>query len=89
MSAFIIEDVLVIENNFSADSRDKEGVRIVSFDAKRTLALHIAVAHIVHIEAVTDAKSGDARGIVFLSSGQRFITRRSADDLYDAIKKAG
>lgn len=86
MSAqFLFEEVSVIENNFSADSRDKDGFRVVTFEAKRAIKLCIAVSHIVHIETVRDSKAGEARGIVTLSSGQRLISRRGADELLAAI----
>lgn len=87
MSAlFLAEDVSVVENNFSADSRDKDGFRVVTYKARRKLTLHIAVAHIVHIEAVRDSKAGEARSIVTLSSGQRLITQRGAAEIMAALK---
>ena len=87
MSAqFLIEEVSVIENNFSADSRDKDGFRVVTYEPKRAIKLCIAVAHIVHIETVRDSKAGEARGILTLSSGQRLITKRGAEELLTAIK---
>ena len=84
-SAFLQEDVSVIENNFSADSRDKDGYRVVTFEARRKLSLYIAVGHIVHIEAVRDSKAGEARSIVTLSSGQRLITQRGAAEIVAAL----
>jgi uncharacterized protein YlzI (FlbEa/FlbD family) len=84
---YILEDVLVVENEFSADSRDKDGARVVSYDARRGLKLHLAIDHIVQIEAVKDAKLDQGRAIVTLSSGQRYITKRSAQELCTAIEK--
>lgn len=82
MSApFIAEDVSVIENNFSADSRDKDGLRVVTFEPKRALRLHIATGQIVHIETVRDSKAGEARAIITLANGQRLITRRGVPEL--------
>jgi hypothetical protein len=88
-SRYVLEDVTIVENDFSTDSRNKEGLRIVSFDAKRSIKLHLAIDHIVQIEAVKDAKLDDGRAIVTLTSGHRYITRRSAQDLCAAIEKAG
>ena len=85
---FILEDVAIVENDFSADSRDKDGLRIVTYDPRRSIKLHLAVAHILQIEVVKDSKAGEGRSIVTLSSGHRFITRRSAQDLCAAIEKA-
>ena len=84
---FILEDVAMVENNFSADSRDKEGLRVVTYEAGRSIKLHIAVQHIVQIEVVKDSKQGDARSIVTLTSGHRYVTRRSAQDLCASIAK--
>jgi hypothetical protein len=82
MSAqFLAEEVSVIENNFSADSRDKDGFRVVTYESRRALKLYIAVSQIVHIETVRDSKAGEARSIITLNSGQRLITRRGADEL--------
>ena len=88
MSArYILEDVSIVENDFSADSRDKDGTRIVTYDARRAIKLHIAIDHIVHIEAVKDAKLDQGRAIVTVSSGHRYVTRRSAQELCTAIEK--
>ena len=35
-----------MENDFSADSRDKEGVRVVTYEARRGIKLHLAIDHI-------------------------------------------
>jgi len=78
----------MVENDFSTDSRNKEGLRIVTFDARRSIKLHLAIDHIVQIEAVKDAKVDDGRSIVTLTSGHRYVTRRSAQDLCAAIEKA-
>jgi hypothetical protein len=86
---FILEDVVVIDNNFSADSRDKDGLRVVTYEARRAIKLHLAIDHIVHIEVVKDSKQGESRSIVSLTSDQRYITRRSAQEVCAAIEKAG
>ena len=89
MSAkFILEEVAIVENEFSSDSRDKEGVRVVSYDKRRSLQLHLAISHIVQIEVVKDSKEGEERAIINMSSGSRFISRRSARDVLAAIEKA-
>ena len=85
---YILEDVALVENDFSADSRDTGGLRVVSFDARRSIKLHLAIDHIVQIEVVKDAKLDDGRSIVTLSSGHRYVTRRSAQELCSAIEKA-
>ena len=87
-SRYILEEVTIVENDFSTDSRNKEGMRIVSFEARRSIKLHLAIDHIVQIEAVKDAKLDDGRAVVTLTSGHRYITRRSAQDLCTAIEKA-
>jgi hypothetical protein len=84
---YILEDVAMVENEFSADSRDKEGLRVVTYDPRRAIHLYLAIAHIVQIEVVKDSKAGELRSIVTLSSGHRYITRRSAKDLYELIEK--
>jgi hypothetical protein len=86
---YILEEVTIVENDFSTDSRDKEGVRIVTFDSRRSIKLHLAIDHIVQIEMVKDAKLDDGRAIVTLTSGHRYVTRRSAQELCTAIEKAG
>jgi len=88
MSHFILEEVAIVENDFSTDSRDKEGMRIVTYEARRGIFLHLAVDHIVQIEIVKDSKQGDGRSIVTLSSGNRYVTRRSAQEVRDAVEKA-
>ena len=85
---FILEDVAIVENDFSADSRDKDGLRVVTYESRRSIQLHLSVDHIVQIEAVKDSKQGDARSIVTLSSGLRYITKRSASDVCASITKA-
>jgi hypothetical protein len=87
-SRYILEEVTIVENDFSTDSRDKEGVRIVTFDSRRSIKLHLAIDHIVQIEMVKDAKLDDGRAIVTLTSGHRYVTRRSAQELCTAIEKA-
>ncbi len=86
---YILEDVSIVENDFSADSRDKEGLRVVTFEARKSIKLHLAIAHIVQIEVVRDSKADEGRSIVTLTSGHRYVTRRSAQDLCTAIEKAG
>ena len=85
---FILEDAAVVENDFSADSRDKAGMRVVTYDARRCIKLQLAIDHIVQIEVVKDSKAGEDRSIVTLSSGVRYVTRRSAQELCAAIEKA-
>ena len=85
---FILEDVAIVENDFSADSRDKEGLRVVTFDSRRCIKLQLAIDHIVQIEVVKDSKAGEGRSIVTLTSGHRYVTRRSAQELCTAIDKA-
>ena len=86
---FILEDVAVVENDFSADSRDKDGMRVVTYEARRCIRLQLAIAHIVQIEVVKDSKAGEDRSLVTLTSGVRYVTRRSAQELCAAIDKAG
>ena len=85
---FILEDVAIVENDFSADSRDKEGLRVVTFDSRRCIKLQLAIDHIVQIEVVKDSKAAEGRSIVTLTSGHRYVTRRSAQELCTAIDKA-
>jgi len=66
---YILEDVALVENDFSADSRDKGGLRIVSYDSRRSIKLYLAIDHIVQIEAVNDVKLDQGRSIVTLSTG--------------------
>lgn len=84
---YILEDVSLIDNNFSADSRDKSGLRVVSYDAKRSIKMHLAVDHIIQIEVVKDMKDDANRSIVTMSSGIRYVTRRGADELCALIEK--
>jgi hypothetical protein len=86
-SRYILEDVALVDNNFSADSRNKEGVRVVTYESRRSIRVHLAIEHIVEIEVVKDAKDED-RSIVTLMNGHRYITRRSAKDLCKAIDEA-
>jgi hypothetical protein len=85
---FILEDVAVVENDFSADSRDKDGLRVVTYESRRCIRLHLAIEHIVQIELVKDSKADAERSIVTLTSGVRYVTRRSAKELCAAIEKA-
>lgn len=85
---FILEEVTIVENDFSADSRDKDGLRVVMYENRRTIRLHLAIDHILHIEVVKDTKAGEARSIVSLTNGQRYVTKRSAQDVCAAIDKA-
>lgn len=85
---FILEEVAIVENDFSADSRDKEGMRVVTYDSRKGIKLHLAIDHIVQIEMVKDSKLDEGRSIVTLTSGHRYVTRRSAQDVCAAIAKA-
>jgi hypothetical protein len=85
---YILEDVTLVENEFSADSRNKEGARVVSYDSRRSIKLHLAIDHIVQIEVVNDTKLDEGRSIVTLSTGHRYVTRRSAEALCAAIEEA-
>jgi hypothetical protein len=85
---YILEEVSLVENDFSADSRDKGGMRVVSYDSRRSITLHLAIDHIVQIEVVKDAKLDEGRSIVTLSSGHRYVTRRSAEELCASIEEA-
>jgi len=85
---FILEDVAIVENDFSADSRDKDGMRVVTYDPRRCIRLQLAIDHIVQIEVVKDSKAGEDRSIVTLSSGVRYVTRRGAGELCAAIEGA-
>jgi hypothetical protein len=87
-SKYILEHVALIENDFSADSRNKDGVRTVTYDARRSIVVHLAIDHIVQIEVVNDSKHEEERSIVTLTNGNRFITKRSASDLCAAIEEA-
>jgi uncharacterized protein YlzI (FlbEa/FlbD family) len=89
MSAkFILEEVTIVENDFSADSRDKSGKRVVLYEKDRSLQLHLAISHVLQIEAVVDTKAGEQRSVLTMSSGLRYVTRRSADEVRAAIAKA-
>jgi len=85
---FILEEVAMVENEFSADSRDKEGLRVVTYDTRRGIKLHLAIDHIIQIEVVRDAKLGEGRSIVTMTGGLRYVTRRSAQDICATIAKA-
>ena len=87
-SKYILEDVALVENDFSADSRNKDGMRIVTYEARRSIIVHLAIDHIVQIEVVKDSKHDEERSIVTLTNGNRYITKRSARDLCAAIEKA-
>jgi hypothetical protein len=87
-SKYILEEVTLVENNFSADSRNKDGVRIVSYESRRSINVHLAIRHIVEIELVKDAKGDSDRAIVTLMNGHRYISRRSATELCAAIEAA-
>jgi hypothetical protein len=86
---YILEDVTTVDNQFAADSRDKDGLRVVTYEPRKSLKVHLAIAHIVQIEVVKDSKQGEERSIVTLSSGVRYVTKRSAHELCAAIEKAG
>ena len=87
-SKYILENVALIENDFSADSRNKDGMRVVTYETRRSINMHLAIDHIVQIEVVKDSKHDEERSIVTLTNGNRYITRRSASDLCAAIEKA-
>jgi hypothetical protein len=82
-----LETVNIIENNFSADSRDRDGRRVVSFEKKRAIHLHLFHAHIVQMEAVVDAKDAVERSVIMMTSGERFITARGAAEIAADIAK--
>lgn len=82
---YICESVNPVENNFSADSRDKDGHRVVTFDKKRMLNVFLFHAYIVQIESAKDAKSGEDRAIITLASGQRYVAQRSALEICNEI----
>ena len=86
---FILEEVAMVENEFSADSRDKEGLRVVTYDTRRGIKLHLAIDHIIQIEVVRDTKLEEGRSIVTMTGGLRYVTRRSAQDICASIAKAG
>jgi hypothetical protein len=87
-SKYILEDVALIENDFSADSRNKDGMRVVTYEARRCISMHLAIDHIVQIEVVKDSRHDEERSIVTLTNGNRYVTRRSAHDLCAAIEEA-
>ncbi len=82
---YIYESVNSVENNFSADSRDKDGHRVVTFDKKRMLNVFLFHAYIVQIESAKDAKSGEERAIITLVSGLRYVTQRGALEICNEI----
>ena len=86
-NAYICETVNVVDNKFSADSRDKDGKRVVMFDAVRTIEVYLFPPHIIQIEAVKDSKDGIERGIISMSSGLRYITERGAAAICMAMSK--
>ena len=88
-SKYILEDVALIENDFSADSRNKDGMRVVTYEARRCISMHLAIDHIVQIEVVKDSRHDEERSIVTLTNGNRYVTRRSASELCAEIEKAG
>ena len=87
-SKYILEDVALIENDFSADSRGKDGIRVVTYEPRRSIIVHLAIDHIVQIEVVKDSRHDEERSIVTLTNGNRYVTRRSAHDLCAAIEQA-
>ena len=61
---YILEDVSLVENDSPRDSQSgKDGTRVVSYEPRRSIKLHLAIDHIVQIEVVKDAKLED-RSIV-------------------------
>jgi hypothetical protein len=85
--AFISETVNIVDNNFSADSRDKDGKRVVMFDNRRTLQIYLSPAHILQIESVVDSKDAVERGVISMTSGIRYITARAAATICGDIAK--
>ena len=83
----ICEIVNIVDNNFSADSRNKDGQRVVMFDAKRTQQLYIFPAHILQIEAVVDSADATERGVISMSSGLRYLTARGAKAICSDLAK--
>ncbi len=77
-NAYVCETVNSVDNAFAADSRDKDGGRVVTYDPRRTLSVYFFAPHIVQIEAVKDAKDGTERAVITVSSGLRYITARGA-----------
>jgi hypothetical protein len=75
---YICESVNIVDNNFSADSRNKAGKRVVSFDNTRSLQLYLFTSHVLQIEAVVDSLDAAERGVITMSSGLRYITSRGA-----------
>src|SRR6266481_3203366 len=59
--AYTCEIVNVVDNKFAADSRDKDGKRVVMFDSLRTIEVYLFPSHIIQIEAVKDSKDGTDR----------------------------
>jgi hypothetical protein len=85
---FILEDVAIVENDFSADSRNKEGIRVVTYDVA---ALHQAPArHRPHRADRGGEGQQGRRGSVDRDPdlGVRYVTRRSAQELCAAIASA-
>ncbi len=87
-NAYICENVNMVENEFSADSRDKDGRRVVVFDAKQALKIYLAKAHIIQIEEVVDRKDAVERSVISMSSGKRFVAARSAAVICNEISKS-
>ena len=86
-NAFICETVNIVDNNFSADSRDKDGKRVVMFDHKRTQQLYLSLAHIVQIESCVDTKDASERGVITMISGIRYISARAASVICGDVSK--
>jgi hypothetical protein len=86
-NASILEAVNIVDNAFTADSRNKEGKRVVTFDAPRALQLHLFAAHILQIEAVSDSVGAVERGVITMSSGIRYISARGAATICADIGK--
>ena len=84
---YILETVNVVDNAFTADSRNKEGKRVVTFDAQRTIQLYLFPAHIIQIEAVLDSIGGVERSVILMSSGLRYITARGASAICGEMGK--
>ncbi len=84
---YICELVNIVDNNFSADSRNKDGKRVVSYDARRSQELYLFTAHILQIEAAVDATTAVDRGVITMSSGLRYISARGAKQICSDMAK--
>lgn len=86
-NTYICETVNPVDNNFAADSRNKDGTRVVMFDARQSLKVYLSPAHIVQIEAVVDSKDATERSVISMTSGIRYIGARGAAIICSEIGK--